>query len=87
MAGEERGTAVGSDERTEADGCASGSASAVRASGLAAPPISLSAPRAPALTPVTEPEPQPEPPAVQHDHRAESWDSDRGQFPCGCSDS
>jgi hypothetical protein len=43
MAGEERGTAVGSDDRIEADGCASGSASAVRAPGLAAPPSSLSA--------------------------------------------
>jgi len=30
--------AVGSDDRAEADGCASGSASAVREPGLAAPP-------------------------------------------------
>jgi len=29
---------VGSDDRAEADGCASGSASAVREPGLAAPP-------------------------------------------------
>jgi hypothetical protein len=42
MAGEERGTAVGSDDRTDADGCASGSASTVRTPGLAAPPISSS---------------------------------------------
>jgi len=31
---------VGSDDRAEADGCASGSASAVREPGLAAPPSS-----------------------------------------------
>jgi hypothetical protein len=32
--------AVGSDDRAKADGCASGSASVVRAPGLAAPPSS-----------------------------------------------
>ena len=36
--------AVGSDDRAEADGCASGSASVVRAPGLAAPPSSHLAP-------------------------------------------